>query len=144
MKGIIFCLMLLVSFSVFSQTERKIIFTDKAPAPIGSYSQAIKVGNTLYLSGQVALKPDGTMDSTSIENEATQVLANLKVILAAAKMEFKNVVKSTIYLTSLKDFKKVNDIYAKHFPENPPARETIEVKNLPKGAHIEISMVAVN
>jgi len=126
-----------------AQTERKIIFTDKAPKPIGPYSQAIKAGNTVYVSGQIALKADGSMDSTSIENETKQVIENIKLILEEAKMNLKNVVKSTIYVTDLKNFKKINDTYALYFSQNPPARETVEVKSLPKGAHVEVSVVAV-
>jgi len=135
--------MFLVCFRSFSQSERKIIFTDKAPAPIGPYSQAIKVGNTVYLSGQIAMKLNGEMDTTDIETEIKLVLQNLRYVLEAAKMEFKNVVKSTIYITDISDFKTVNDIYSKSFLEIAPARETVEVKGLPKGAHVEISMIAV-
>jgi 2-iminobutanoate/2-iminopropanoate deaminase len=144
MRTCVFFLTFLVSSILCAQTERKIIFTDKAPKPIGPYNQAILAGNTLYVSGQIALKLDGVLDSTSIENETTQVFNNLKAVLEAAKMDLKNVVKSTIYLTNMKDFKKVNDVYAKHFLNVAPARETVEVKSLPKGAHIEISLVAVN
>lgn len=121
----------------------KKIFSEKAPMPIGPYSQAIKTGNTVYLSGQIALKPDGNMDSSTIENEVNQVLLNIKAILETAKVELKDVVKSTIYLTDLKNFKKINDVYAKYFLDIAPARETVEVKALPKGAHVEISVIAV-
>jgi 2-iminobutanoate/2-iminopropanoate deaminase len=134
---------LFCSAVLFAQTERKIIYTDKAPYPIGPYSQAIKVGHTVYLSGQIALKLNGEIDTNSIEVEMNLVLQNLRYVLEAAKLEFKNVVKSTIYLTDMKDFNKVNSIYTKHFLEIAPARETVEVKSLPKGAHVEISMVAV-
>jgi 2-iminobutanoate/2-iminopropanoate deaminase len=124
------------------QAQKQVILTDKAPKPIGPYSQAIKNGNTLYVSGQVAIKPDGTLDSTSIENETIQVLNNIKAVLEAGKMELKNVVKCTVYMTDLKNFKRMNDIYATFFTADPPARETVEVRSLPKGAHIEISVVA--
>lgn len=137
------CFLFLVLVPTSAQSERKIIFTDKAPAPIGPYSQAIKVGNTVYLSGQVALKLNGEMDTTDIETEINLVLQNLRYVLEAAKMTFKNVVKSTIYITDIHDFKVVNDIYTKSFLEIAPARETVEVKGLPKGAHVEISMIAV-
>ncbi len=142
MRTTISCLIFLCSLFCVSQTERKVIFTDKAPAPIGPYSQAIQVGNTVYVSGQIALKLNGEMDTTSIEIETNLVLQNLKYVLEAAKMEFKNVVKSAIYVTDLKNFKKINDIYATYFSIHPPARETVEVKALPKGAHIEISVIA--
>lgn len=138
------CALLFLSFHCFSQKNKEIVYTDKAPKPIGPYSQAVKAGNTLYVSGQIALKSDGTLDSSSIENETTQVMANLKAVLEAAKMNFKNVVKSTIYVTDLKNFKRINDTYATFFTENPPARETVEVKALPKGAHIEISVIATH
>jgi 2-iminobutanoate/2-iminopropanoate deaminase len=137
-----FCLLFLIQLAGYSQ-NKEVILTGKAPAPIGPYSQAIKAGNTLYVAGQVGLKKDGRLDSTSIENEATQALQNIKVILEAAKMNLKHVVKSTVYVTDLGNFKKINEIYATFFPENPPARETVEVKALPKGAHIEISVIAV-
>jgi 2-iminobutanoate/2-iminopropanoate deaminase len=84
------------------------------------------------------------MDSSSIENETNLIIQTIKTILEAAEMDLKNIVKTTIYLTDLKNFKKVNDIYSKYFPENPPARETVEVNALPKGAHIEISVIALN
>ena len=126
-----------------SFSQKQVIFTDKAPKPIGPYSQGIKNGNTLYVSGQVGVKADGTLDSTSFENEVTQVINNIKAVLEGAKMELKNVVKCTVYMTDLKNFKRMNDIYATFFITDPPARETVEVKALPKGAHIEISVIAV-
>jgi 2-iminobutanoate/2-iminopropanoate deaminase len=144
MKFIVLSLLILGTVRSFSQTDKKIIFSNKAPAPIGPYSQAILVGNTLYVSGQIALKLDGNMDSSSIENETNLIIQTIKTILEAAEMDLKNIVKTTIYLTDLKNFKKVNDIYSKYFPENPPARETVEVNALPKGAHIEISVIALN
>lgn len=136
-------LLFFISPFAFNAQTKELIFTEKAPKPIGPYSQGIKTENTLYISGQIGLRADGSMDSTSIENETTQVLTNIKFILEAAKMDFKNVVKSTIYVTNLSNFKKINDIYATFFSENPPARETVEVKALPKGAHVEISVIAV-
>lgn len=128
--------------SHFSQAQKQVVFTEKAPKPIGPYSQAILNGNTIYVSGQIALRTDGTMDTSNIENETTQVMANLKAILEAANMEFENVLKCTIYVTDLKNFKRINDIYATYFTSDPPARETVEVRALPKGAHIEISAIA--
>jgi 2-iminobutanoate/2-iminopropanoate deaminase len=128
MKTILSFIFILVSVNCFSQSKKQIILTENAPKPIGPYSQAIKVGNTVYVSGQIALRNDGTMDSTSIENETLQVITNIKAVLAAAKMDLNNVVKSTIYVTDLKNFKKMNEVYATFFKENPPARETVEVK----------------
>lgn len=127
----------------FSQTKITAIVADYAPKPIGAYSQAIKAGNTLYVSGQIALKLNGDIDTTSIENETTLVLQNIKSILTAANLQFSNVVKMTIYLTAIANFNKVNTIYTNYFSENFPARETVEVRALPKGAHIEISVIAV-
>jgi 2-iminobutanoate/2-iminopropanoate deaminase len=135
----VFILTLLGSASL---AQKKVVFTDKAPKPIGPYSQAIKTGNTLYVAGQVALKPDGTLDSTSIENETMQVMNNVKAVLEAAQMEMKHVVKATIYVTDLRNFKRINEVYATFFTQDPPARETVEVKALPKGAHVEISVIA--
>lgn len=120
-----------------------IIYTDKAPKPIGPYSQAVMTGNTLFVSGQIALDAAGVLDTSSIENETKQVLKNISVILEAAKMNFSNVTKATIYLKNLADFKSVNEIYGNFFKENSPARETVQVAALPKGAHIEISVIAV-
>ena len=133
-------IILLVAFT--NKDPRVVIFTKLAPAPIGPYSQAIKTNGTLYVSGQIGLRPDGSLDSTTVENECTQVLNNIKAIVEAAGMKMSNISKSTIYLTDLKNFAKVNDVYKTYFPLNPPARETIEVKALPKGAHIEISVIA--
>lgn len=123
----------------------KIIFTDKAPAPIGPYSQGVLVGNTLYTSGQIALNPV-TMELVldTIEIETKQVMENMKNVLAAANMTFNNVVKTTIYIINMQDFARVNAIYSHYFDEQTaPARETVQVAGLPKGVNIEISMVAV-
>ncbi|MEI8136196.1 MAG: Rid family detoxifying hydrolase [Bacteroidota bacterium] len=133
-------IILFVAFT--NKNPREVIFTKLAPAPIGPYSQAIKTNGTLYVAGQVGLKTDGSFDSTSIENESTQALNNIKAIVEAGGMTMNSVSKSIIYLTDLKNFSKINEIYKTYFPLNPPARETIEVKALPKGAHIEISVVA--
>ncbi len=122
-----------------------VIFTDKAPKPIGPYSQAYSTGNVLFVSGQVGIDAiTGELDSSSIENETKKVLENIRAILVAAKMDLKDVVKCTIYLTDLGDFKQVNAVYGDAFKKDPPARETVQVCALPKGAHIEISVIAVN
>jgi 2-iminobutanoate/2-iminopropanoate deaminase len=124
---------------------KKIIFTENAPAPIGPYSQAVLIGNTLYTSGQIALDP-ATMHLVlqNIEVEAEQVMKNLKAVLEAAAMTFDNVVKTTIFLGDMEDFARVNAVYRKYFDEKTaPARETVEVAVLPKKVNIEISMIAV-
>lgn len=124
---------------------KKIIFTEKAPAPIGPYNQAVLIGNTLYTSGQIALKPE-TMELVldSIEMETKQVMENMKAVLEAAEMTFENVVKTTIFIMDMNDFAKINTVYASYFSEeNAPARETVQVAGLPKGVNVEISMIAV-
>ncbi|MDO6743732.1 Rid family detoxifying hydrolase [Tenacibaculum soleae] len=124
---------------------KKIITTHKAPAPIGPYNQAILSGNTLYTSGQIALHPTtGELIIDSIENETKQVMKNMKEVLAAAEMTFENVVKSSIFISDMHNFSKINDVYALYFNEaTAPARETVEVANLPKFVNVEISMIAV-
>jgi 2-iminobutanoate/2-iminopropanoate deaminase len=124
---------------------KKIIFTDKAPAPIGPYNQAVLVGNMLYTSGQIALHPL-TMELVldDIETETKQVMENMKAVLEAADMTFYNVVKTTIFITNIGDFVRINTVYESYFDENTaPARETVQVAGLPKGVNVEISMVAV-
>ena len=124
---------------------KKIIFTEKAPAPIGPYSQAVFIGNTLYTSGQIALDPI-TMQLVldDIETETKKVMENMKAVLDAANMTFQNVVKSTIFLMDMSDFAKINAVYASYFDEAiAPARETVQVAGLPKGVNVEISMIAV-
>jgi 2-iminobutanoate/2-iminopropanoate deaminase len=123
---------------------KKIIYTSNAPKPIGPYSQAVLVDDTLYVSGQIAINPitNQIMDS-SIKEETKQVLENLKHVLVAADMEFRNVVKTTIFLKTMDDFAAVNEIYGNYFTENYPARETVAVKTLPKNVNVEISAIAV-
>ncbi len=124
---------------------KKIIITDKAPAPIGPYNQAVLAGNTLYMSGQVAFNPV-TMELIldNIEVETQQVMENLKAVLEAADMTFENVVKTTIFLIDMGDFARINTVYATYFDEKTaPARETVEVAGLPRGVNVEISMIAV-
>ncbi len=124
---------------------KKVIFTEKAPAPIGPYNQAILTGNTLYTSGQIAINPaDGTLVTATIEAETTQVMENLKAVLEAAGMSFENVVKSTIFIINMNDFGAINTIYGSYFNEKTaPARETVQVACLPKNVNIEISVIAV-
>ena len=123
---------------------KKIIFTKDAPAPIGAYSQATMVGNTLYTSGQIAINPkNGELVTDSIEKETKQVMENLKAILTAANMTFENVFKTTIFISDMHNFSKINSIYAEYFTvETAPARETVEVANLPKFVNVEISVIA--
>lgn len=124
---------------------KKIIFTDKAPAPIGPYSQAVLIGNTLYTSGQIALHPEsGALVMNDIETETEQVMQNMKAVLDAADMSFEHVVKATIFISNMDDFARINSVYGKYFNEKTaPARETVQVARLPKSVNVEISMVAV-
>lgn len=123
--------------------QKHIIKSDKAPKAIGPYSQAIKADDFLYTSGQIAINPEtNLMDTANFKLEVTRVMSNLEEILVSAKMNWSNVVKCTVYLSDLSNFAEFNEIYAQYFKENPPARETVEVKKLPKNAHIEISLVA--
>lgn len=124
---------------------KKIIFTEKAPAPIGPYNQAVLIENTLYSSGQIALDPV-TMELVldDIETETKQVMENLKAVLEAADMTFENVIKSTIFIMNMADFARINTVYGSYFNEaTAPARETVQVACLPKNVNIEISMIAV-
>ena len=123
---------------------KKIIFTDKAPAPIGPYNQAVLTGNTLYISGQIAINPvNGLLITDTIEAETTQVMENLKAILEAAEMNFENVVKSSIFIMNMNDFGTINTVYGSYFNEKTaPARETVQVACLPKNVNIEISVIA--
>jgi 2-iminobutanoate/2-iminopropanoate deaminase len=124
---------------------KKIIFTDKAPAPIGPYNQAVLKGNTLFTSGQIAINPaTGALVLDTIEAETTQVMENMKAVLEAAGMNFENVVKTTIFIMDMNDFGKINTIYGSYFNEKTaPARETVQVACLPKNVNVEISMIAM-
>ena len=124
--------------------KKEIIYTKEAPEPIGPYSQAVKIGKTLYVSGQIPLIP-GKMEliENNLEEETIQVMKNLEAILLEANMTFQNVVKTTIFLSDMADFDSVNEIYGRYFnSENAPARETVEVSNLPKHVRLEISVIA--
>src|SRR6188768_942004 len=124
--------------------EKKVIKTTKAPDPIGPYNQAIKAGNMLFISGQVAINPaTGNIEAEDITGEATQVMLNLQAILSEAGLKFDHVVKTTIFLTDMSLFSTVNDVYGKYFTKDFPARETVAVKGLPKNVNVEISMIAV-
>jgi len=124
---------------------KQIIVTKGAPEPIGPYSQAILHGNTLYVSGQIAIDPEsGNLVKKDIESETRRVMKNLGAVLAEAEMDFSNVVKCTIFIKDMDDFKKINKIYGSYFdPVTAPARETVEVARLPKDVRVEISCIAV-
>jgi 2-iminobutanoate/2-iminopropanoate deaminase len=124
---------------------KKIIFTKNAPAPIGPYSQAVLVGNTLYTSGQIAINPvTGDLVLDSIEMETKQVMENMKAVLEAAAMTFSDVVKTSIFISDMNDFAKINAVYGTYFDEKTaPARETVQVAALPKFVNVEISMIAI-
>jgi 2-iminobutanoate/2-iminopropanoate deaminase len=124
---------------------KKIINTPNAPAPIGPYNQAILSGNTLYTSGQIAFDPKtNILVLDSIVAETTQVMENLKAVLAAAEMTFENVIKASIFISDMNNFGQINEVYAIYFDaDTAPARETVEVANLPKFVNVEISMIAV-
>ncbi len=123
--------------------EKKIIFTEQAPAPIGPYSQAVHIGNTLYCSGQIALDSNGNLLNENIETETVQVMKNIGNLLKAAGFDYSDIVKTTIFLTDMADFAKVNAVYTVYFSKDFPARETVQVSALPKGANVEISVTAV-
>ncbi|MCB9186338.1 MAG: RidA family protein [Flavobacteriales bacterium] len=119
------------------------VHTDKAPAAIGPYSQAILINGFLYTSGQIALNPvTGELEMENIEKETDRVMQNLKAVLAAVEMDFSHVVKTTIYLSDMAYYAQVNAVYAEFFGSHPPAREAVQVAGLPKGVNVEISMVA--
>jgi len=139
---IVVILFLALCTSLFSQ--KKIIESDEAPSVIGPYSQAVLVGQTLYVSGQIAINPDnGELVLCTIEDETNQVMSNIKAILKEAGFEMSDIVKTTIYLKNMKYYSEVNKVYAQYFASEYPARETVEVSGLPKDVNIEISVTAV-
>lgn len=124
--------------------EKKIISTVNAPAAIGPYSQAVKVGNLLFTSGQIPLDPQtGELVNDSIENAAERVMQNLKAILEEAGTSFEKVVKTTVLLSDINDFGKVNEVYGKYFNSEQPARSCFQVAKLPKDALLEVEVIAV-
>ena len=129
----------------FSQsTEKQVIQSPDAPKAIGPYSQAILAGNTLYVSGNIAIDPEtGKMDTLNLETETRRVMSNLGAVLKEAGMSYNNIVKATIFMTDIKNYKQINTIYAEYFKDKPPAREAMQVVALPAGAHVEVSCVAV-
>ncbi|MBS1506766.1 MAG: RidA family protein [Bacteroidetes bacterium] len=123
---------------------KEVVYSANAPEPIGPYSQAIKAGNMLFISGQVAIqKPSGNLVVGNIVDESHQVMKNLEAVLTAGGMNFSNVVKTTIFLKDMNNFPKVNEVYGSYFTNEPPARETVEVSRLPKDVNVEISCIAV-
>ena len=124
---------------------KKIITTSNAPAPIGPYNQAILTGNTLYTSGQIAIDPKtNELVTDNLEKETELVMQNLQAILTEAGMTFENVIKTSIFISDMNNFARINAVYSKYFePETAPARETVEVANLPKFVNVEISAIAV-
>lgn len=122
---------------------KKVILTDKAPAPIGPYSQAVMFGNMLFCSGQIALDPtSGAVVGSTAAEQAEQVMKNIQAVLTKAELGFSDIVKTTIFLTDMNDFAKVNEVYAKYFKAEPPARSTVAVAGLPKGVRVEIEVLA--
>ncbi len=123
---------------------KEIIHTSHAPKPVGPYSQAVKQNGLLFLSGQIALHPEtGDLAGQTVEEQTERVLENLKSVLEAANASLADVVKTTVFLKDLAAFPKMNDVYARYFGTNPPARSTIEVARLPRDVHVEIEAIAV-
>ena len=123
---------------------KKVISTKNAPASIGPYSQAILSNNTLYCSGQIAINPTtGNLVMDNITAETNQVIQNILAVLTSADMDFSNVVKCSIFMKDMNDYAAINEVYAKSFGENPPAREAVQVSILPKNVNVEISIIAV-
>lgn len=122
----------------------EVIFTKNAPAAVGPYSQAIKVGNVVYCSGQIPLVPEtGNLVEGDIKAQATQSLKNVKAVLTEAGADVTNVVKTTVYLADMADFGAVNEVYADFFGDHKPARSCVAVKELPKGAKVEVEVLVV-
>ena len=122
---------------------KKVIYTQKSPNPIGPYSQAIKHNNLLFTSGQIAIDPEtGNLILENIKAETTQVMKNLQQVLAAAGYGFNHVIKTTIFLSDMKYFSEVNEVYGSYFSSEFPARETVQVAGLPRNVNVEISMIA--
>ncbi len=122
----------------------QIIFTPEAPAPIGPYSQAVLAGNTLYVSGNIALDPTtGELINENITEETHAVMKNMEAVLRSAGFSFSDVAKCTIFIKDMGQFSTINEAYGQYFKTNPPARETVEVSKLPKNLNVEISCIAV-
>ena len=127
-----------------SDLKKEIVSTNKAPTAIGPYSQAVRAGGFVFLSGQIPLDPStGELVQGDIEVQTRRVMLNLGEVLSAAGTSFEKVVRSTIYLIDLADFSKVNAVYGSFFPHDPPGRATVQVAGLPKGARVEIDVIAI-
>ena len=124
---------------------KKIINTTEAPSPIGPYSQAVLAGNTLYISGQIAIdSSSGNLVTNNIQDETSQVMKNIEAVLKSAGMDFSNIVKTSIFLIDMNNFSDVNTVYGSFFSKDFPARETVQVSRLPKDVNVEISVIAVS
>lgn len=120
------------------------ILTDAAPSPIGPYSQAVWAGNTLYLSGQIAIDPkSGALDTADIASETHRIIKNIQAVLTEAGLDLNSIIKTSIFLTNMDNFGEVNQVYGSYFTDYYPARETVEVSRLPKDVNVEISVIAV-
>lgn len=129
---------------MYTQEEKKIIQTEKAPKAIGPYSQAVQIANLIFTAGQIGLDPQtGELVGADIESQTRQVLTNLKNILEAAGSSLSHVVKTTVFLQDMSEFPRMNAVYAEFFPQNPPARSTVAVAALPRGARVEIEAIAL-
>ncbi|MFH1241936.1 MAG: RidA family protein [Pseudomonadota bacterium] len=153
MKSIISCMLILAVAAGFAAcgnsnasgiTTKKVVFTTDAPTPIGPYSQGILFGDTLYCAGQIGIDPNtGELVEGGVGAEADQVIKNLGAVLKAANMSYDDVVMATMFLRDLNDYSTVNEVYAKYFNYNPPARQTVEVSAIPGNANVEISVIAM-
>jgi 2-iminobutanoate/2-iminopropanoate deaminase len=123
---------------------KTVVYSPKAPEPIGPYSQAIRTGNLLFVSGQIAIERNsGQLVTSGIKEETRQVMANIEAILSSAGASFSSIVKTTIFLKDMNNFPVVNEVYGSYFKDSPPARETVEVSRLPRDVNVEISCIAV-
>jgi 2-iminobutanoate/2-iminopropanoate deaminase len=126
-----------------ANSNRKVVLTQNAPQPIGPYSQAVRMGEWLFCSGQIAIDPkDGQIHASDVEGQTKQVMENLQAVLIAGGASCASVVKTTIFLKSMGDFPKVNEIYGTYFRDSPPARSTVEVARLPKDVLVEVEAIA--
>jgi 2-iminobutanoate/2-iminopropanoate deaminase len=143
MRVLLVFVMAAVYFQGWAQ-EIKVIAPASAPKPIGPYSLALMKGNMLFVSGQIAIDPQtGQADTATVESEISRVMKNIQAILAEAGLDWKNVMKATIYTTDLKNFETINKVYSSYLREPYPARETVQVAALPKKMHVEISVIAM-
>ena len=145
MNRLIYFLFFILLTSILLQKKmKKVIQTEKAPAPIGPYSQAILADNTLYVSGQIAINPaNGQLEIVNVIRETNQVMENIGAILKSAGYDYSDIVKTTIFLSDMNNFQAVNEVYGSYFSKDFPARETVEVSVLPKNVNVEISVIAV-